>query len=287
MKHIEITLVLCVQILALLPSQVSAMEVTATDTEPYTLHLMGEIIKGDHKRIVHSIQEKGSFPLSVYISSPGGDVMEAARIGRFLRDTLLHIYAVNECSSACVLIWAGGVERDATAIFGLHRPIYDKSYFAGLSALEARKKYSELDEFTRAYLTEMNIPTSVVDRMMSTKSSDVDLVTPIEFLEMTGRSSPAYQEWIIAKCGELSTSEQKDYSATVKLSMVNELTKWIGTDEEKEFYKDIIEQNNDEAKYALSLSSGYRDYLTNKMKDISECTQKAQSTVRDKVISGE
>lgn len=285
MKHTVI--VLCMLISALLPLQLNAMDVTTTDTEPYSLHLMGDIVKGDHNRIVHSIKEKGAFPFSVIISSPGGDVMEAVKIGRFLRDALLSIYAVNECSSACVLIWAGGVERDAAAIFGLHRPIYDKTYFAGLSAVEARNKYSELDEFTRSYLSEMSIPTAVIDRMMSTKSSDVDLVASEEFLDTVGRTSPVYQEWIIAKCGELTKSEQRDFSATVKMSMVNELTKQIGTDEEKEIYKGIIEQNKDQAKYALSLSPGYRDYLTNKMKGISECTQHAQSAARDKVMSGE
>jgi len=283
MKHL--LLAICAYLVTLIPSQLIAMEISTTDTELYTLHITGSVIKGDHDRIVNTIKEKGHFPLSVYISSPGGDVVEAIKIGRFIRDSLLNVYAVDECNSACVLIWSGGVERDGTAAFGLHRPIYEKTYFAGLTAVEASEKYNKLDVFTRSYLSDMNIPTAVIDRMMSTKSSDVDLLTPQEFINMVGRTSPVYQEWIIAKCGELTKSEDKDYSATVKMEMVDHLSKLIGTNQEKSIYKGIIKQNKSQANYAESLSPGYRDYLKNKMKGISECTQKAQSATREKVMS--
>ncbi len=285
MKVIGTTISIFVLLAFFVTPKAVAMDIATTDTNPYSLHMEGKIEKGDYENIIKKIHNKGSFPFLVFISSPGGDVIEAMRIGRFLRETLSNMYAVNECASACVLIWLAGVERDASGLFGLHRPVYSKDYFAGLSSSEASDKYRELDKYVRAYLIEMNTPTSVIDRMMVTKSSDVDFMPSEELLKIVGSNSPAYQEWIIAKCGELSASEQRDYSATIAIGLIEELTKRLGTSEEKENYKNIIAMNKDKEKYALTLSAGYRDYLTKKMREISTCTQNSANSVRQKILS--
>jgi hypothetical protein len=47
----------------------------------------------------------------------------------------------SKCASACVLILAAGVARDADegAVVAIHRPTFAAKYFAGLSADEARQ----------------------------------------------------------------------------------------------------------------------------------------------------
>ncbi len=244
----------------------------------YFLFLKGDIQTGDYKKIMNVIRNEKTFPADVSITSHGGEVVEAIKIGRFIRKASLKVGAVRFCDSACVFILAAGVERHVNAMIGLHRPSYNQKYFAGLSAPDAEKKYRELDIFVRTYLIDMNVPTNLIDRMMSTKSSDVDTVAPNIFEVMIGKHAPAYQEWVIAKCGELSKSEERDLQATNYLALPESVRK-------KHSIKDTV-FSEEGAQYAKTLSSGYRDYLLKKYRNIYQCTKKSLADVRNKLILG-
>jgi hypothetical protein len=63
----------------------------------------------------------------VSFNSDGGDIMEAMKFGRAIRDLGLNtIQGVdNSCASACVYAFMGGIERDAAeGSLGVHRGIY-------------------------------------------------------------------------------------------------------------------------------------------------------------------
>lgn len=273
-------------VLVLLSNAPKAMEISSRGSgETLSIVLVGKIEDGDFKKFVQTIRNNGAFPKRVIIRSPGGDVEEAIRIGRFIRESLLPVWAIIECNSACVLIWIGGVDRGGSATFGLHRPVYQKHYFAGLSASDAEKKYRELDDFVRTYLIDMNTPTAVIDKMMSTKSSDVALVTSESLIEIVGERSPAYQEWIIAKCGEFSSSEKYDDAAVIKLLFFDDAKKRLGTEEETSMDSYILKNSEAEAKYARSLSPGYREYLEKKRVEILICEKKSVESVRKELLS--
>ena len=47
----------------------------------------------------------------ILLSSPGGSIAEALRIGAVIRTQGLATMVVDECASACALIWLSGIRR--------------------------------------------------------------------------------------------------------------------------------------------------------------------------------
>ena len=103
------------------------------------------------------------------------------------------------CASACFFIWAAGSERGGEDVY-LHRPYFDPKVYRDFPENTATA-YGDLARSARAYLTDMDVPTPVIDRMFATKSTDATRLTEeeLELLEM----APYFQEFIIAKCGNL------------------------------------------------------------------------------------
>jgi len=77
------------------------------------VHFVGDIEEGDHAKIINALQN--SKQKTLYLNSDGGVVTEAIQIGEDLRalgvETRLGKFS--RCASACVLIFAGGVIRNA------------------------------------------------------------------------------------------------------------------------------------------------------------------------------
>jgi len=71
----------------------------------------------------------------VVFDSPGGLVLEAIELGRYLRERGIATLVPDEalCASACPLAYAGGVEREAgpKAWIGVHRAYLDETQAAG------------------------------------------------------------------------------------------------------------------------------------------------------------
>ena len=87
-----------------------------------SITVSGPIVEGDFERFRRAVDRFG--PLRVELSGPGGLVLEAMRIGRLVRAKGIEttVLGYQDCSSACVLIYAGGLVRTAesTSRFGLH-----------------------------------------------------------------------------------------------------------------------------------------------------------------------
>lgn len=136
------------------------------------------------------------------------------------RNQQLEPHHLVKAYSAGVIIFYGGVERairdnfDARKgaeyegvsipVIGIHRPYYDKQYFAKLSPVEADKQYRLLENEVRAYLSEMGAPQSLIDRMFNTSSTRIELIPDDEFRNMFRVKESFAQEWLIAKCGASS-----------------------------------------------------------------------------------
>ena len=56
---------------------------------PAGMIMKGEIVQGDYKKLVSVIKKHNRIPGSVLLSSRGGDVLEAIRIGRLMRKGLV------------------------------------------------------------------------------------------------------------------------------------------------------------------------------------------------------
>jgi hypothetical protein len=75
------------------------------------IYLSGEIEAGDDKTFAHIA---GDERLLVHLSSPGGNLHEAMRIGELIRSKAYAtvVPANAECRSACAFIWVAGATRE-------------------------------------------------------------------------------------------------------------------------------------------------------------------------------
>ena len=102
------------------------------------VHFVGDIEEGDYSRIINALQS--SSQKTLYLNSDGGVVTEALKIGGYLRDLGVEtrLGKFSRCASACVLIFAGGVIRNAhdTAEIYVHMG-------SGIFNAEALTKFEE------------------------------------------------------------------------------------------------------------------------------------------------
>ena len=129
------------------------------------------------RKVLSSLPDSGTTYAA--LSSPGGDVQAAIEIGRMLREKRIHVVVVNQCASACVLVYAGGVARIASGPVIIHRP-----YFSGrdgaVTYAETQKDYETLRNLVRGYLQEMNVSPGLWEAMVSIAPSDGHALTKIE-----------------------------------------------------------------------------------------------------------
>ena len=240
--------------------------------KPDALFLDGEIVKGDFQKITKVVIAHGKIPSVMGITSSGGDVMEAMKIGRFIRKNHIPIVLIQPCDSACTFIVFAATERKAGKL-GLHRPYYDPVYFSKLSGDDARKQYKKLDKEARNYLIEMNVPTLVIDKIMSIPSSDIEYLSIKTYNKLAGKSPPAHNEWLAARCGPFSPREHQEFQYASTLKMYEEYP--------DEKYIPAIKQMYDlYAQEARKLSPEYREHIYDKGAKIVACEANAMEKER-------
>jgi hypothetical protein len=135
---------------------------------------------------------------------------------------MLSTSAINtQCYSACVFIYVAGSTRYASTSLGIHRPFFDKKYFSGLSADDAKLKYDSLLNTIDKYLTEMGVAKELIEKMFRTPSNELEMLSLDEIEKWISRNPAALGEWLIAKCGSYTDEEEQDFALhqtqTVKL----------------------------------------------------------------------
>jgi hypothetical protein len=129
-----------------------------------------------------------SAPL-LYLRSKGGNVEEAIKLGRLIRqlrlgtevperynnEILSPVPAANKdnfvCGSACFLVFAGGVDRRGNFLV-LHRPYLSIDAARNLSDLDREAAQKQLMAEVRDYLQEMEVDSFFIDKLMWTNSQD-------------------------------------------------------------------------------------------------------------------
>lgn len=189
-------------------------------------YIVGEIQPGDFEKVRKLYAANHPYLWAFQLNSLGGDVEEAMTIGRLFRRYLIEAYAPEKifgvstlfwadkascvdnsesecvCASACALIWFGAVRREGRV--GLHRPRITSSAFSNAVPEEAENYYKHELKHVSKYLEEMEVPGTVIEKMLSTRSSDVQWVDESQELQL----SPSYSEWIDATCGSFSEEER-------------------------------------------------------------------------------
>lgn len=117
---------------------------------------------------------------TVHITSPGGDVNAAMKIGRMLRKANASVTVGNVCASACVLVLGSGISRSVWAAqVGIHRPYFtEHGPQAKYSDVQARIRAANKE--LRDYFEEMNLPLSLLDAMNAVPSEQTKWLTEEE-----------------------------------------------------------------------------------------------------------
>ena len=128
-------------------------------------------LKGDAK--FQSIKADYS-TIMFTIESEGGSVLSAIRIGRMLRDlnAMITVPGGRTCSSSCVFLLVGGVERLVLGHVGVHRP-YFESLDRRRTAAQVSADIRALDAMITTYLRDMNITPNLLDFMKGVSSNEM------------------------------------------------------------------------------------------------------------------
>lgn len=198
--------------------------------------ILGPIESGDYDKLLNIVRQSNGWLTTVALASPGGNLSDALRIGRLIRQLMIATHAPNVvagrtmmpgvglysedpcptpsciCASACFVIWAGGIVRYGS-VLGIHRPSFDKRYFSSLDLADAAAKYREALNELETYLSEVGVPESYRRQLLEVPSWEIsipseqikiDLETPNRALRVV----PAHaDEWLTAKCGVITTEE--------------------------------------------------------------------------------
>ncbi|MFW5452785.1 hypothetical protein [Thioalkalivibrio sulfidiphilus] len=184
----------------------------------------GEIVEGDYQRFLAALLSSG-YGASIFISSPGGDLHEAMRIGRLIRKigyvtdiptarpdaSCTPLYNIQHCTcdSACLFIWLGGIKREGDYIT-VHRPYIEPSSLREITADEAREHSLLIAEWVADYFQEMGAPRALWDRMSSVSYDRVERLSQSYIERNLSGVSRDYEDWSIARCGRLDAGSSRD-----------------------------------------------------------------------------
>lgn len=229
----------------------TSITLSMDDGKAIGILIRGEIRKGDYDEFISTVKRYKGELSSVFLDSQGGDAIEAMKIGRLIRELNLKTWAPMgspekplcfgqnksdkgkfcTCASSCFLIYMGGIKRYGD-VLGIHR-IYPKHEFLkNLSAIDAKKLHDSIKVEATKYLHEMGAPEELSNITLSIPSNKIKYLTKSEIEKFVPSVSPEYQEWLLAKCGDIT-------------ALYNRQANWLK--ENKKKYKSIstLSEQND------------------------------------------
>lgn len=212
-------------------------EAAAADIRPYingtgayrAVLIEGKIEAGDYETFLKIIQENQAQINGVYLFTPGGDFVEAMKIGRALRALELSSQVPMKdsngrpvcddtfgpkpndpkyctCASAGFFIHIGGVHRGGTYL-AAHRPYFGKGKFGELSKDDAKKAFDVLQDQARDYMQEMGVPKHIQEDILGTPSDKALLLDEKTVKTHFWMALPYRHEWMKNRCSVLTTLE--------------------------------------------------------------------------------
>jgi hypothetical protein len=192
-----------------------------------SLIIEGEIESGDYEHFLKVVKDNQGKLADVYLLSPGGDFVEAMKIGRALRalemgsvvpgrnsagqpfcydDSIPRDPANCTAASAAFSIHVGALERTGLYLV-VHRPYFAPEQFAKFTESQAQAAFDALQRDARAYMTEMGVPPQVQEEVMGTPPDKGVLLDDKTVRNYFVGEIPYQQEWRHAKCAQLSPVE--------------------------------------------------------------------------------
>jgi hypothetical protein len=195
----------CVSLIALFfTAEATAIEIKLSERGTKRGLFSGAISSGDTQKAA-AFFLKNPHVIFLYLDSPGGDVVEAIRLGELVRTLRIQVQVADRglCASACFFVWLNGSYRSAafddrqevSGRVGLHRPYLVNPANQETSLL----RQSGIITGVRGYLESNFIPRRLIDIMMSRPSNDIYWLTENDLDELSP-TPPALEELYLAKC---------------------------------------------------------------------------------------
>ena len=143
--------------------------------------IQGTIQKGDYARIVQFVRHPdnyGRFAHSVFLDSPGGDLVETVRIAHLLEKSYAatHVDAGARCYSACFILWMSGVSRNVSqgATLGVHRILVKVD---GEAVDPASERFASIARRVEYYMAGLGTPRTILDKMNATAPANMFVIS--------------------------------------------------------------------------------------------------------------
>jgi hypothetical protein len=147
---------------------------------------IGTIVPGSAKAFAAEVEKRGSYVKTVVLHSPGGSLNDALAMGRLIREKKFatEIESGSYCSSACPLVFAGGVERRAgpKAAIGVHRVITVSN--GPLPEFDGMEDGQRISAQCQKYLRDMGIDLAVWIHAMETPNDELYYFKADELLSL-------------------------------------------------------------------------------------------------------
>jgi hypothetical protein len=137
------------------------------------------------------------------LNSPGGSVLESIKIADALRESGLAVMVDRDqlCASSCFLLWASADYKlsYSNSHIVIHRPYLPTDSISSKDFGEATATTGKILSATRQYLTEQNVPSLLIDKMMQLPSNEGYELT-IDDLAQLGYMTPVLEEKAVKYC---------------------------------------------------------------------------------------
>jgi hypothetical protein len=200
------------------------------------LVLEGQIVRGDFDKFKKIVLTTGSSG-DLYLASPGGDMVEAMRMGFLVRllklSTIVPGKALTnqvrdltaaryhlqnpkanyECTSACFFIFVAGVHRShdeiGSPLLGIHRPTLTRESLQRLRPDQADASNERTRATVERYLKVMGVPAHYADDMYAEPPGKIQWIRNDEFETDFQGFIPEEKIWIDARCDNFTAAEDK------------------------------------------------------------------------------
>jgi hypothetical protein len=156
-------------------------------------------------------QQDANQRLIVLLTSDGGSLNAALRIGRLLHNMQAAVYVDKSCLSACVFVLAGGVKRYAYGAVGVHRP-FNREHGADHSLSPEAQDEEPIRKKAVAYLKDMHVPAALYDLMNSVPSRSIHILDAQD-LKRYGLHEIDAPRMALAERGEEAPSQANGHDA--------------------------------------------------------------------------
>lgn len=143
--------------------------------------IQGPIQKGDYARILQFVRHPdnyGRFARSVYLDSPGGDLVETVKIAHLLEKSYAatHVDPGARCYSACFILWMSGVSRNVAegGALGVHR-IHVK--VDGETMDPGSERFAAIARRVEYYMAGLGTPRTILDKMNATAPASMFVIS--------------------------------------------------------------------------------------------------------------